>query len=67
MRSLDHTGDALGVVQYFVQRDGQGVFMPLHNHPQRIADQNHVDSRGVENAGKGGVIGGDHRQLGAGG
>ena len=37
--------------------------MTLHDHAQRIADQDQIDAVGIEGAGEAGVVGGQHDQL----
>ena len=37
--------------------------MPLHDHAERIADKNRIDTRFVEDLTPGKIISGDHRQA----
>src|SRR5262249_15422425 len=67
----DHQG-ALGpaghhprVVDHLFQRDAQRIRLALHDHAERIADEQAVSFRGVEQPGGRIVVSGQDRQLGA--
>ena len=53
------------VVTHLVERDRQGVAQPLHDHAQRVADQQHIGTAGFQQLGHGGVVGRHHGDLGA--
>ena len=56
------TGHACAVIDHVVQRHRQGVVMTLHDHAQRVAHENHVRTRHVDQACHGRVVGGDHHK-----
>ncbi len=62
-RPLHGPADHFGMVDHFVERDRQGGRMPLHDHRQRVADQQTLDAGGVQQPGHGEVVGREHRDL----
>ncbi len=62
-RPLDRSADDLGVIDHFVQRHRQRRLVPLHDHRNRIADQHGFDSSGVDQPGRGIVVGRQHGDL----
>ncbi|KAG1450140.1 hypothetical protein G6F57_016478 [Rhizopus arrhizus] len=62
-RTLQYAGHGAGVVDHVGHGHRQGRIMALHDHPQRIADQDQVNAVCVKSAGKAGVVGGQHDQL----
>jgi hypothetical protein len=57
-------GHGAAVVTHLVERDRQRVRLPLHDHPERVADQQHVGPARFEQLGHRRVVRGDHRNLG---
>ena len=55
-------GHQAGVIDHFFQGDAQTVFVPLHHHAERVADQQAIDPGRVEQPGHGVIVGGQHRQ-----
>ena len=53
----------LGMVDHLVQRDRQGGGMALHDHRQAVAHQDAFDARGIDQLGRGIVVGGQHGDL----
>jgi hypothetical protein len=51
------------VVGHLGELDRQGRGVALHDHAERIADQQHVDAGGVEHAREAGVVAGQHGEL----
>jgi hypothetical protein len=47
-RTLQHAGHGAGVVDHVGHGHRQGRIMTLHDHAQRIADQDQVDAVGIE-------------------
>ncbi len=51
------------MVHHVVERDRDGVGLALHDHADGVADQDHVDTGQVDEAGERDVVGGDHGDL----
>ena len=49
------------VVDHLVEGDGERRVVPLHHHPERVADEDGVDARGRDEPRRGRVVRGDHR------
>ncbi len=60
-RAPPPAGDHAGVVDHLVERHRQRGVVALHHHAERVADQETVDPRLVEQAGEGPVVRGHHR------
>ncbi len=45
---------------HHVERDRQRRLEPVHDHPQRVAHQNHIDPAFIDQARGGIVIGSEH-------
>ena len=56
-------GHQTGVIDHLLHGDGQGVLLPLNHHAERIAHENGVHSRLVDEMGEGVIVGGQERQL----
>ena len=65
-RVLDGAADHFGVVDHFVERDGQRAVVPLHDHRHAVADENAFDAGRVDQPGHRVVVGRDHRDLATG-
>jgi hypothetical protein len=53
----------MAVVANFFEGDRQGVRQALHDHAERIADQQHVCAALIEQPRERGVVGREHRDL----
>ena len=53
----------LGVVDHLLQRHRQRGAVSLDDHRQAVADQNPLDAGGIDQAGHGVVVGGQHGDL----
>ena len=62
--AADH---AAGVVRHLLDGYGERARATLQDIAERIADQERVDARGIQDAGKCGVVAGQHGDLFAGG
>jgi len=58
-------GHEAGVVDHLVERDRQAVIVALHDHAERIANEETIDAGGVEEASHGVVVGREHGQADA--
>ena len=63
---LDRAADHFGVVDHFVERDGQRAVVALDDHRHAVADENAFDARRIDQPGHRVVVRGDHRDLPAG-
>ena len=63
VRPTEAARDGAAVVGHLVERDGDRGRETLDDHPERVADEDHVDPGLVDEAGHGEVVGGDHRDL----
>ena len=52
-----------GVVHHGVERDGERRLVPQHHHPERVADEQRVHPRTIEQGRHRRVVGGQHRDL----
>ena len=65
----DHHGlfrppcDRLAVMEHIFHGDRQGIFIPQHDHAQRIAHEQRVDSRFVKQLRRGIIVGGEHGEF----
>lgn len=62
-RTLDGAADEFGVIDDFVEGDGEGVFATLHDHGEAIADEDGVDTGVVQEPCEREVVGGEHADL----
>ena len=60
VRAARPAGDGAAVVDDLVERDRQGRVVALHDHAERVADEQHVGAGLVEQARERGVVGGEH-------
>jgi hypothetical protein len=51
------------VVQHVVERHRQRVLVSEHDHAQRVADENHIDSGAIQQTRHGRVVGGERGDL----
>ena len=65
-RVLDRAADHLGVVDHFVERDGQRAVVPLDDHRHAVADENALDAGRVHEPRERVVVRRDHRDLATG-
>ena len=55
--------DRAAVIDHLVERDRQRRLVTLHDHAERVADQQHVDAGFVEQPRERGVVRGEHGDL----
>ena len=60
-RATHRTANRAGVVQHLVDGDGQGAVEAHHHHGERVADENHVDPRLIDQPRGRIVVGGQRR------
>lgn len=63
---LDGPADHFGMVDHFVERDGERAIVPLDDHRHAVADENSLDAGGINEPSKGEIIGRDHRDFAVG-
>ena len=63
---LHGAADHFGVVDHFVERHRQCAVVPLDDHRHAVADEDALDAGGIDEAGQGVVVRGDHRDLASG-
>ena len=61
--ALDGADDGGGVDNHFVEGDGEGGFVALHDVGGGVADEDNVDFGALDERGHGVVVGGDHCYL----
>ena len=62
-RSFGGASDHFRVIDHLVQRNRQRVVVSLHHHCQRVADQQHIDARLIQQACHREIVGRQHRDL----
>jgi hypothetical protein len=63
VRALGAFGDGTRVVDHLLHRDGQRRVLTLHDHSEGVADEQHIRSGIIEDAGEGRVVRRDHADL----
>ncbi len=53
-------GHRLAVMEHVLHGDRKGVFVPQHDHGERIAHQDRIDARPIQDQGRRIVVGGQH-------
>ena len=62
-RAIDGAHDRAGVIDHHIEGDGKRRFITGHHIGRRIADKNHVDTRGIDDLRHRIVVRGQHGDL----